>query len=106
MPSTTTAVSFSCNSRSRIRAGVGALAAAGLVLLAESCATLPPPRSPEEALYRKRCANCHELHAPSEYVSADWERIMRQMSTNAGLSEAQSSGLLKWLKANSGSKTP
>jgi Dihaem cytochrome c len=70
-----------------------------------ACTTLPPPKTPEEALYRKRCGNCHELALPSAYSSREWKRIMNQMSTNAGLSDAQSSELLKWLESNSNDRT-
>lgn len=92
------------NARYRRQAAALVLIAVALGATLASCATLPPPRSPAEALYRKRCGNCHELHAPNEYASSDWKRIMTQMSTNAGLSSAQSSELLDFLTANA--RTP
>ena len=101
MPFMTTPVMFSSNLPCNKR---GQLLFLGVVLAIGSglaCTTLPPPKTPAEALYRKRCGNCHELALPSAYSSREWKRIMNQMSTNAGLSDAQSSELLKWLESNS-----
>lgn len=86
--------------------GGGGVAALLVGNLAAGCASLPPPRTPEEALYRKRCGNCHTLHAANEYTRTDWKKIMVQMSTNAGLTDAEAAGLLKWLEANSSDKVP
>jgi len=104
MPSTITAVSFKSSLLSR-RATLW-LAAIAVAVSVVNCASLPPPRTPIEALYRKRCGNCHELAEPGAYSGNDWKRIMVQMSGNAGLSDAQAAELLGWLMKNSGSKTP
>lgn len=81
-------------------AGLLALIAIAMGTVLASCASLAPPRTAAEALYRKRCGNCHELYAPHEHSSADWRRVMTQMSTNAGLSDAQTAELLEYLTAN------
>lgn len=67
-------------------------------MLVTCCVTLPPAKSPAEALYRKRCGNCHELPAPRDYTMRDWDRILPQMSVNAGLSQAQQAELLGWIQ--------
>lgn len=77
-----------------------------LVVICGACERLPQARSPEEALFRKRCGNCHSLPSPEEYPAKDWRRIVPQMSVYARLSQAEESQILGWLVAQQSGKTP
>jgi hypothetical protein len=77
-----------------------------LLVTCAACERLPPARSPEEALFRKRCGNCHNLPSPEEYSAKDWQRIVPQMSVYARLSQSEESQILGWLVTQRLGKKP
>lgn len=58
------------------------------------------PLSQEEALYRRRCGNCHDLHPPAAYSDRDWEVNVLRMRANAGINQRDANALIAWLQSH------
>ncbi len=52
-----------------------------------------------ERLWRRKCVDCHGLHAPSRHSDADWKRIMDDMAQEAHLTAAEKATILAFLQA-------
>lgn len=73
---------------------VGALAA--LVALP---ATAHGQRSAVE-IWAATCGNCHLIQPANRYIAKDWDAIGTHMTITARLTDAQSTAVLAFLKAN------
>jgi hypothetical protein len=54
-----------------------------------------------EFSYDLSCADCHQLHAPEEYSSMQWDMIMTRMAKFAKLDVDDARVILKWLQTTS-----
>lgn len=50
-------------------------------------------------LYLTRCARCHEAYAPSTRTAAEWTTEVDEMSERAGLDDAESIRVARYLTA-------
>ena len=50
------------------------------------------------SIYINRCGACHGLYSPDSYSSSNWGSIMVSMAPRAGLSAADESLVLKYVK--------
>ncbi len=81
-----------------------------LLFILPSCASTPTqqsrPNKPIVAghaegahLFRKKCQECHGLHAPARQSDSQWERTMDDMAWEAKLTAKQEKLILDFLKA-------
>jgi len=47
------------------------------------------------ALYKSKCASCHQLHEPSEYTISKWEKSLAEMYPKAKVSSEEEKKLIR-----------
>ncbi len=50
-----------------------------------------------EDLYKNKCGGCHRVYKKTEYKPAEWEKIVKAMSTKSRLTEAEERQIIKYL---------
>ena len=58
-----------------------------------------------ETLYRRRCNECHGLHAPHRYSDEQWAEIVPGMAREARLSTADALRVLTYLQRANGERS-
>ncbi len=64
-----------------------------------SASQYPKEHARGAQLFRKKCQECHGLHAPSRRSDAQWAQTMHEMAWEADLNEEQESLILAYLQA-------
>ncbi|MCB9833664.1 MAG: hypothetical protein H6807_14440 [Planctomycetes bacterium] len=80
----------------------------GILLLAPGCATTSTRAGGDEGdprgdawalrLWKRKCVECHGLHAPSRLSDEGWRRVMDAMAIEARLDESEKAAILSYLQ--------
>ena len=97
------------------RVGAYPLLIAGMAFVAFACTSAIPHLSSDElarakreqhldlehgrSVYIQTCAGCHQLHPPSKYTAAEWDKFFPEMVQKTKLESLDSATVLAYLKA-------
>jgi len=51
-----------------------------------------------QALYARRCSQCHALYAPSDYTDKEWVSKVNRYGPRAGIAPEYRPALITWLQ--------